>query len=67
MIGEKKEEKANLQIGNKKVGKPAHCPVKKYTRVLFDTNPPSRKSLLLELIYSDFCDTKQVQSLCGVS
>ncbi|RDY02754.1 hypothetical protein CR513_13742, partial [Mucuna pruriens] len=42
-------------LKNEKLDKCSHCMAGKQTRVFFEKHPPSRKSKLLELVYSDVC------------
>lgn len=54
-------------VSTAKLEKCVHCPAGKRNRVSFKTNPPSRKSKLLELIHSDVCSPLKVQSFVGAS
>ncbi|KAJ4716959.1 Retrovirus-related Pol polyprotein from transposon TNT 1-94 [Melia azedarach] len=59
--------KKNLLSGmkNESLNKCIHCLAGKQTRATFKTSPPSRKSGILELVYSDVCGPMKTKTLGG--
>ena len=57
--------KKNLLSGmkNAPLKKCAHCLAGKQNRVAFKTSPPSRKSGILDLVYSDVCGPMKLKTL----